>query len=90
MSHTTKCDYFASRAPELRLRIPRRYYHYKGGLQRCKSIIAKYYFIKEIGFSILNYQCISREILLNMVESGWLKKEGAARSTIYVRNTEKR
>ena len=29
-------------------------------------------------------------ILLNMVESGWLKKEGAARSTIYVRNTEKR
>ena len=32
----------------------------------------------------------ARAILLNMVESGWLKKEGAARSTIYVRNTEKR
>lgn len=29
----------------------------------------------------------ARAILLNMVESGWLKKEGAARSTIYVRNT---
>ena len=32
----------------------------------------------------------ARAILLNMVESGWLKKEGAARSTIYVRTTEKR
>ena len=32
----------------------------------------------------------ARAILLNMVESGWLKKEGAVRSTIYVRNTEKR
>ena len=32
----------------------------------------------------------ARAILLNMVESGWLKKEGAARSTIYVRNTEER
>ena len=32
----------------------------------------------------------ARAILLNMVESGWMKKEGAARSTIYVRNTEKR
>ena len=32
----------------------------------------------------------ARAILLNMVEGGWLKKEGAARSTIYVRNTEER
>lgn len=32
----------------------------------------------------------ARAILLNMVESGWLKKEGAARSTIYVRNAEER
>ena len=32
----------------------------------------------------------ARAILLNMVESGWLKKEGAARNTIYVRNTEER
>ena len=32
----------------------------------------------------------ARAILLNMVESGWLKKEGVARSTIYVRNTENR
>ena len=32
----------------------------------------------------------ARAILLNMVESGWLKKEGAARSTTYVRNTEVR
>ena len=32
----------------------------------------------------------ARAILLNMVESGWLKKEGAARSTIYVRTTERR
>lgn len=32
----------------------------------------------------------ARAILLNMVERGWLKKEGVARSTIYVRNTENR
>ena len=32
----------------------------------------------------------ARAILLNMVESGWLKKEGAARSTVYVKNTEVR
>ena len=32
----------------------------------------------------------ARAILLNMVESGWLKKEGAARSTIYVKNAEER
>ena len=32
----------------------------------------------------------ARAVLLNMVESDWLKKEGAARSTIYVRNTEER
>ena len=32
----------------------------------------------------------ARAILLIMVESGWLKKDGPARSTIYVRTTEKR
>lgn len=32
----------------------------------------------------------TREILGKMVESGWLKKEGASRSTIYVNNTEER
>ena len=32
----------------------------------------------------------TREILGKMVESGWLKKEGASRSTVYVRNTEVR
>ena len=32
----------------------------------------------------------TREILGKMVESGWLKKEGASRSTVYVRNTEER
>ena len=32
----------------------------------------------------------ARAVLLNMVEGDWLKKEGAARSTIYVRNTEER
>ena len=30
----------------------------------------------------------AREILVKMVESGWLRKEGASRSTIYVKNTE--
>ena len=32
----------------------------------------------------------SREILAKMVEKGWLRKEGASRSTIYVKNTEGR
>ena len=32
----------------------------------------------------------TREILRKMVESGWLRKEGASRSTIYVNNTERR
>ena len=32
----------------------------------------------------------ARAVLLSMVESGWLKKEGASRSTVYVRNTEER
>ena len=32
----------------------------------------------------------ARAILLNMVQVGYLKKEGAARSTIYVKNTEER
>ena len=31
----------------------------------------------------------ARAVLLNMVEDGYLRKEGAARSTIYVKNTEK-
>ena len=30
----------------------------------------------------------ARAVLLNMVEDGYLRKEGAARSTIYVKNTE--
>ncbi len=30
----------------------------------------------------------TREILANMVENGWLRKEGAARSTIYIKNKE--
>ena len=30
----------------------------------------------------------ARAVLLNMVKDGYLKKEGAARSTIYVKNTE--
>ena len=32
----------------------------------------------------------ARAVLLNMVKDGYLKKEGAARSTIYVKNTEER
>ena len=32
----------------------------------------------------------AREILVKMVESDWLRKEGASRSTIYVINTEGR
>ena len=32
----------------------------------------------------------AREIVVKMVENGWLKKEGASRSTIYVKNTEGR
>ena len=32
----------------------------------------------------------ARAVLLNMVEKGYLRKEGAARSTIYVKNTEGR
>ena len=32
----------------------------------------------------------ARTVLLNMVESDYLRKEGAARSTIYVKNTEGR
>lgn len=32
----------------------------------------------------------AREILIKMVENGWLRKEGASRSTIYVKNTEGR
>ena len=32
----------------------------------------------------------AREILVKMVEKGWLRKEGASRSTIYVKNTEGR
>ena len=30
----------------------------------------------------------TREILVKMVENGWLRKEGASRSTIYVKDTE--
>ena len=30
----------------------------------------------------------TREILAKMVDNGWLRKEGASRSTIYVKNTE--
>ena len=30
----------------------------------------------------------ARAVLLNMVKDGYLKKEGVARSTIYVKNTE--
>lgn len=30
----------------------------------------------------------ARAVLMNMVKDGYLKKEGAARSTIYVKNTE--
>ena len=29
----------------------------------------------------------AREILFNMIEDGWLRKEGASRSMIYVLNT---
>lgn len=32
----------------------------------------------------------AREILVKMVESGWLRKEGASRSTIYVKNITSR
>ena len=32
----------------------------------------------------------TREILVKMVENGWLRKEGASRSTIYVKDTEAR
>ena len=32
----------------------------------------------------------TREILAKMVEKGWLRKEGASRSTIYVKNAEGR
>ena len=32
----------------------------------------------------------ARAVLLNMVKDGYLRKEGAARSTIYVKNTERR
>lgn len=32
----------------------------------------------------------ARAVLLNMVKGGYLRKEGAARSTIYVKNTEGR
>ena len=32
----------------------------------------------------------TREILVKMVENGWLRKEGASRSTIYVKNTDGR
>lgn len=32
----------------------------------------------------------ARAILLNMVKDGYLRKEGAARSTIYIKNTEER
>ena len=32
----------------------------------------------------------ARAILMNMVEGGYLVKEGAARSTIYVKNTKGR
>ena len=32
----------------------------------------------------------AREILVKMVENGWLRREGASRSTIYVKNTEGR
>ena len=30
----------------------------------------------------------TREILVKMIENGWLRREGASRSTIYVKNTE--
>ena len=32
----------------------------------------------------------ARAILLNMVKDGYLRKEGAARSTIYIKNKEER
>ena len=32
----------------------------------------------------------ARAVLLNMVKDSYLKKEGAARSTIYVKNTKRR
>ena len=31
----------------------------------------------------------SRDLLVKMVKNGWLRKEGASRSTIYVQNAEK-
>ena len=33
---------------------------------------------------------IAGAVLMNMVKNGYLRKEGAARSTIYVKNTEGR
>ncbi len=39
---------------------------------------------------VLENSSIARTVLLNMVESDYLRKEGAARSTIYVKNTEER
>ena len=32
----------------------------------------------------------ARAVLLNMVKDGYWRKEGAARSTIYIKNTEER
>lgn len=32
----------------------------------------------------------ARAVLLNMVKDGYLRKEGAARSTIYIKNKEER
>lgn len=32
----------------------------------------------------------ARAVLLNMVKNGYLRKEGAARSTIYIKNKEER
>ena len=57
-----------------------------------------YQYVLEKGFitstrtaELLNVkQRRARAVLMNMVESAYLRKEGAARSTIYVKNTEGR
>ena len=49
-------------------------------------------FYKGKSFPFFRKKIISdyRKVLVKMVENGWLRKEGASRSTIYVKNTERR
>ena len=60
--------------------------HWRSGIPRVIDKVKAAGLMKLLGIK----QRRTREILVKMVEKGWLRKEGASRSTIYVKNTEGR